>query len=309
MVEPGQRLLWRDGALCAWESATISSLAHPMQRGALVFDVLSFHEGRGPTAGVAVFRLREHVERFLRSLALIGMRSPFDAERLCAATCEAVACTGLRDGLIRISGFVPTLEADLVPRSNDVSVVIAAYARTDMPKRHAAPPCLAIHVPKDVRKAAPDAIPPLAKVAAAYLGPMIARGRALDAGFDEVVLLDRDGHVAEAPTANFFAVYDGALVTPPLGNILDGITRDSILELAREEGIEVQERALGYDELLRADEAFITATSYLVAPIASIDRRPLRLAAPGPLSARLKARFHRVLAGDDPRASAWLARV
>lgn len=297
------RLLWRDGELCPWESATISSLAHPMQRGALVFDVLSFHD---TPMGVAVFRLREHVERFLRSLALIGLRSPYAAERLCHATCETVASTGLREGLIRISGFVPTIEADVVPCSPEVSVVIAAYARADFPKRHASPPALAIQVPPDVRKAAPDAIPPLAKVAAAYLGPMIARGRALEAGFDEVVLLDRDGHVAEAPTANLFAVLDGVLVTPPLGNILDGITRDTILQLARDEGLDPQERHLSHDELLSAEEAFITATSYLVAPIASIDGRALRLAAPGPLTTRLKARFLLVASGQAPRSNEWL---
>jgi len=300
------RMVWRDGELVAWESATISTLAHPMQRGALVFDVLSFHD---TPRGVAVFRLREHVARFLRSLALIGLASPFSAEALCAATCSTVASTGLRDGLIRISGFVPTIEADVVPRSSEVSVVIAAYARTDFPKKHAAPACLAIQVPRDVRKAAPDAIPPLAKVAAAYLGPMIARGRALDAGFDEVVLLDRDGHVAEAPTANLFAVVDGALVTPPLGNILDGITRDTVIALAREEGLRVDERHLVYDELVAADEAFITASSYLVAPIASIDRQPLRVPAPGPITTRCKTRFHRVLSGEDRRSAEWLTPV
>lgn len=300
------RLVWRDGELVAWESATISTLAHPMQRGALVFDVLSFHDA---SRGVAVFRLREHVERFLRSLTLIGLKSQWGVGDLCAATCQTVAATGLRDGLVRISGFVPTIEADVVPRSTEASVVIAAYARSDFPKKHAAPPCLSIQVPRDVRKAAPDAIPPLAKVSAAYLGPMIARGRALEAGFDEVVLLDRDGHLAEAPTANLFVVRDGALSTPPLGNILDGITRDTLILLAREEGIAVHERHLSYDELLAADEAFITATSYLVAPIASVDGHALRVAAPGPVTARLKARFHRVLGGDDPRATEWLATV
>lgn len=304
--ERGERPVWVDGALRPWETATISSLAHPMQRGALVFDVLSFHDG---ARGVSVFRLREHVERFLRSLSLIDLVSPYDLAAISEATCATVRATGLTDGLIRISGFVPTIEADVVARDPRVSVVIAAYARTDFPKKHAAPPCLAIKVPRDVRKAAPDAIPPRAKVSAGYLGPMIARGRALAEGFDEVVLLDRDDHVAEAPTANLFAVRSGALLTPPLGNILDGITRDSILALAREEGLPVEERHLSYDDLATADEAFITATSYLVAPIASVDRTPLRAAAPGVITSALKARFHRVLAGDDPRAAEWLTPV
>lgn len=300
------RKVWRDGAFIAWDDATVSALAHPMQRGGLVFDVLSFHD---TVRGVAAFRLDAHVARFLRSLSLVGLTSRWDARTLCVATCATIAATGLRDGLVRISGFVPTIEADVVPRSSEASVIIAAYSRSDFPKRHAAPPCLRIQVPRDVRKAAPDAIPPTAKVAAAYLGPMIARRRALESGFDEVVLLDHAGHVAEAPTANVMAVVEGALVTPPLGAILDGITRDTLLVLAREESIVTVEEPLDYERLAGADEAFITATSYLVAPIASIDGRALRFEAPGPVTARLKARFLRLLTGDDPHATEWLTAV
>jgi branched-chain amino acid aminotransferase len=185
-----------------------------------------------------------------------------------------------------------------------VSVVIAAYARDDHPKKHKAGPTLRIRVPREVRKAAPDAIPPLAKVAASYLGPMIARKRALEEGFDEVVLLDYQNNVAEAPTANVMCVIGGELVTPALGTILDGITRDTILVLAREEGIPFVERDLNYDELIRADEAFLTATSYLVAPIGIIDTTEKK--APGAITARLKERFTRVIAGSDPRSEEWL---
>lgn len=295
------RKVWRDGELVT--DVTISALAHPMQRGSLVFDVASFHD---TPRGVAVFRLREHAKRLLRSCSIVGLTSPFSLEELIAGTLAAVGATGLREGLIRMQAFVPTIEADLVPRDAKASVVIAAYARTDHPKKHQAPGPLRIAVPRDTRKAAPDAIPPLAKVAAAYLGPMIARRRALESGFDEIVLLDHLGMVAEAPTANVMAVLGGTLVTPPLGTILDGITRDTILTLAREEGVIATERALSYEELLASDEAFLTATSYLVAPIGSIDGRELP---GGPVTAKLKARFARVIAGDDPRAEDWLTPI
>jgi branched-chain amino acid aminotransferase len=298
------RPVWRDGQLIDRSEATISALAHPMQRGSLVFDVASFHD---TPRGVAVFRLREHVARFLRSSAIVGLQPAFDEQQLIEGTRAAVAATKLKDGLIRISGVPPDLEADLVPREPHASVVIAAYARDDFPKKHKSPPNLRIRVPSDVRKAAPDAIPPLAKVAASYLGPMIARRRALEEGFDEVVLLDHRGRVAEAPTANVMCVIAGKLVTPPLGSILDGITRNTILELAREEGVPAEERDLSYEELAAADEAFLTATSYLVAPIAAIDEHPKN--APGPLTARLKARFTRVIAGEDARSAEWLLPV
>jgi len=299
-----RRPVWRDGKIIPSEEATVSALAHPMQRGSLVFDVVSFHD---TPRGVAVFRLKEHVARFLRSCTIVGHASPFDEAALLDATLEAVRATKLREGLIRLSGFPPDLESDLVPRDPRISVVIAAYARDDHPKKHKAPPELKIRVPREVRKAAPDAIPPLAKVAAAYLGPMIARRRALQEGFDEIVLLDHVGMVAEAPTANVMCVLGGELVTPSLGTILDGITRDTLLELAREEGVPFVERDLSYDELVRAEEAFLTATSYLVAPIAAIDETTK--SAPGPITARLKARFTKVIEGEDARSEGWLTPI
>lgn len=298
------RQVWRDGELIDWNEAKVSALAHPMQRGSLVFDVMSFHDTK---AGVAVFRLREHVRRFLRSCSIIGLAPAFDEEALIEATKQTVRATGLRDGLIRISGFPPDLEADLVPRDPHASVVIAAYSRDDLPKNRKAPPTLRIHVPRDTRKAAPDAIPPLAKVAAAYLGPMLARRRALDAGFHEIVMLDHAGNVAEAPTANIMCVIRGELVTPALGTILDGITRDSIVALAMEEGIACTERDMTYAELASCDEAFLTATSYLIAPIEAIDEH--EKGAIGVITSRLKARFMKVISGEDSRSAEWLTTV
>jgi branched-chain amino acid aminotransferase len=291
------RKVWRDGSIITTEEAQVSALAHSMQRGSLVFDVLSFHEGK---RGVAVFRLVEHVRRFLRSASIVGLEVPYSEEALCEATCAAVRETGLRDGLIRMSGYFASLESDLVPIDARATVVISAYARNDLPKRSTSGP-LKIQIP-EMRKAAPNAIPPLAKVAASYLGPMIARKNALSLGFDEIVLCDHEGMVAEAPTANVFAGLGGALVTPPLGCILDGITRDTVITLAREEGISVVERPLTSAELRAADEAFLTATSYIVAPIGSVDGNDMH--APGPLTARLRTRVAETFAGER-----WLTPI
>jgi branched-chain amino acid aminotransferase len=298
------RRLWRDGSLVAWNEATISVLAHPLQRGALVFDVVSFHDGR---RGPAVFRLREHVARFLRSAEIVGYDIPFEAETLAAATREVVDGTGLREGLIRISGFVPTIEPDVVPRDDTASVVIAAYARGDFPRPNPAPRVYHVTIPRDVRRAGPEVFPPDAKVAAAYFGPMLARRRALEGDFDEVVLLDREGRVAEAPTANVFAMIDGVLTTPPLGRILPGITRDAVLAIARAEGIEVAEAPITPEAFAWAEEAFLTATSLPIAPIASVDRRPIADGEPGPITERLRARFARIVADEDPLSEAWLS--
>jgi branched-chain amino acid aminotransferase len=137
---------------------------------------------------------------------------------------------------------------------------------------------------------------------------MLAKREALAAGHHEVVLLDREGRIAEAPTANVFAVRGGQLVTPPLDRVLSGITRDSVLALARAEGIPARESHLTPEELVTADEVFLTATSYPVQAVAAVDGRALG-AAPGPLTARLRAGMLACERGQDPRFHAWVTEL
>jgi branched-chain amino acid aminotransferase len=165
---------------------------------------------------------------------------------------------------------------------------------------------LRITVPRDVRKAGPEIFPPQAKVGASYLGPMLAKRQAQARGYDEVVLLDGEDHVAEAPTANVFAVRNGELLTPPLGRVLAGITRDSVLALARAEGVATREVHLSPEDLSGAEEAFLAATSLPVQGIASIDGHPLKGGAPGPLTVRIRDLLLACERGEDPRFASWV---
>jgi branched-chain amino acid aminotransferase len=292
--------VWLDGALVPRERATIPLMAHAPQRGSLVFDVGSFH--RGPR-GVALFRAREHVARFLRSAQLVGIEVAWTEAALVAAAAEVVSRCGRDEGLVRWSAVFDADEPDLVPRTSVARVCVAAQLLEDPPR--SAP--LRVAVFQDARKIAPDAVPSQAKVAAQYLGPLLARRRAIAEGAEEVVLLDAEGNVAEAPTANVFAVVGGVLFTPPTRYVLAGITRDAVLELAREEGIEAREAPLSLEALVSADEAFLTATSLPLVAISHVNGRPLR-AAPGPLGARLAARLASAQRGEH-RAGAWLHLV
>jgi branched-chain amino acid aminotransferase len=305
--------VWMNGALVPASEATVSVLAHSMQRGSLVFDVAAFH---ATELGPAIFRMKEHVARFLRSAQLVGLDVRFDAGALEEAARACVRARGAAQGLVRWSAFFSSIEAEVVPRVATASVAIAAYAPEDTvppgtkPKQR--PAALRIKVPRDARKAGPDVFPPQAKVAASYLGPMIASQRARAEGFDEVVLLDDEGRIAEAPTANVFAVIDRALVTPPLERVLAGITRDSVLAIAREEGIATREAHLTPEELARAEEGFLTATSFPVAPIASVDGTAIGRSgsgAPGRVTSRLAARLEAIERGRDARSAQWLSYV
>ena len=300
--------VWLDGTLVAAGEARASVLSHAMQRGSLVFDVGALRPGsRGPV----LFRPREHIARFMRSAALVGLQVPWSEDTLLRATHEAARSSGTTSGLVRWSAYIPSPEVDVVPRGDaPTSVAIAVIAPDGT---HGAPPVAKavarVMVPSDVRKAGPEVFPPEAKAAASYLGPMLAKRRALAAGFDEVVLLDGEGHVAEAPTANVFVVRGGTLATPPLGRVLPGITRASVIAIAEAEGIPVREELFGLAGMESADEAFLVATSLPVQAVASVNGKVLPGGAPGPVTARIKEVFVRCERGDDPRFAQWTEYV
>ena len=306
------RSVWRDGALIPWEEARASVLSHSMQRGSLVFDVGAMREtARG---GVALFRAREHIERFLRSAALVGLDVPWSARALLDATLATARERGVSSGLVRWSALLAAPASDVVARAGAVaSVVIAVMTPEDSAgpgePSAAKPAAVRLAISRDFRKADPTVLPPQAKVAAAYLGPMLAKRRALAEGHDEVVLLDREGLVAEAPTANVFAVRGGELVTPTTERVLAGITRASLLELARAEGIPAREAPLSPDDLASADEVLLAGTSLPVQAVAAVDGRPMRAGAPGPMTARLRSLLVACERGQDERFAHWLEHV
>ncbi|HLK35873.1 MAG TPA: aminotransferase class IV [Polyangiaceae bacterium] len=299
--------VWMDGALVPADQARVDVRSHAVQRGSTVFDVGSVN----PTAtgGVALFRPNDHIARLLRSAAIVGLDVRWDSTALLEATVETVRACAASSALVRWSAFVPSLESDLVPNPRSrTSVAIAVITPEDIPASDGPLGPARVKVSREVRKAGPDVLPPHAKVAAAYLGPMLAKRRARAEGYDEIVLLDAESRLAEAPTANVFLVKDGAIVTPPAERILPGITRASVLEIAHALGLPVREAHLAIEDLTRVDEAFFTATSLPLRPIASFDGAPAR-AAPGPVTAILGEALHACRAGADPRFAHWLHPV
>lgn len=299
-------LLWLDGSLIASADATVPVMAHAVQRGSLVFDVGSFH----PTPrGTALFRAREHVARFLRSAAIVGLSHPYDEETLVRAAAEVVRRAvqdggASSEGLVRWSAYFDATEPDLLPARSTAHVAVAAQLLSSAPGTSQAA-TIRVATFDGARKAPPEVFPPDAKAAAAYLGPLLARRRAIAAGADDVVLLDRDGDVAEAPVSNAFAVVSGELWTPPLGRVLPGITRDSVIAIARDEGIVVREERLPREVFRAADEAFLTSTSAPLSPIAWLDGRALT--APGPVTLRVLERLEAARHGRGTEA--WLSYV
>ena len=307
---PPDRVIWRDGEFLPWEQATVHVLAHSLQRGTLAFDYMSVHE---TPKGPAVFRLAEHVQRLIRTCELEGLPLTYTQDALIGACIDTVRRNpGAKS--VKISALIPSIEVELIPQEPFVSVFVAAYdSASDIIARHDKPLHTAQHVAlkieRDIGNRRHDIIAPQMKVAANYTAPMIAKWRARREGFDDVLLLTEDGYVAEAPPSNLFAVSGGELVTPPAEQVLLGITRASVIELAPTLGLSCRESNLTVDELLAADEAFLTATSVGVWPILRIDDTVLGDGKPGPVTSKLRTKLRRICAGEEPDYEHWLTLV
>ena len=306
------REIWLDGAFVAWESATLHVLSHAAQRGSLVFDYMSVCE---IPQGVAVFRLPEHLERFFRSCELIGLRLGYERERLTRAVVETVR-RNPRARAVKVSAFIASVEIDVVPVDDEVSVAIAAYdpatdvmANKKKPSARRGATCR-LWIEKQIHNRRKDIVSPQAKVAANYVSTMAAKERARAAGYDEILLVDEFDQVAEAPTANVFCVdRQGVLRTPTESRVLLGVTRSTILELAIASGIEVREESVLPQELIESSEVFLTGTTAGVWPVVSVDGKTIGTGKIGPVAKALQQRFEQVITGRDPEFAHWLRVV
>ena len=306
-----ERTIWRNGEFIAWQDATVHVLSQSLQRGSLAFDYLSVREAK---RGTAMFRLRDHVERLLRTCELVGLPLDYEADDLVDA-CAATVRSNPGATSVKISVLIPSVEAELIPQDARVAVYIAAY---DNAKdiigpnpgefRHRAELALKIERHKSARR--DDIMPPHAKVAANYTAAMTAKWKARNERFDDVILLDEHGLVTEAPTTNLFIVdANGDLATPPAKKVLLGITRDSIIALAPSIQRRCDERDISVDELIAAPEVFLSGTSVGVWPVVRIDNKAVGNGEVGSVTRQLRDKYQRVVRGEEPAFEHWMHYV
>jgi len=291
--------VWVDGELVDWDHATVHVLSHSLQRGSTVFESLSCQD---TPKGPAIFRLDAHVDRFLESARLTRMSIPFSRDELIEATNETVRCSGLTRCCIRPLAYYVGEELEVVPKHSSVQVIIAVASPIEVPDT------LRAKI-SSFRKLHPDTVPVAAKVAGNYLCAMLAKWEALEEGFDEAILLDCGGNVAEGPTDSLFVVKDGVVKTAPLGTVLAGITRDSVISIAGDMGYNVEEITMPAADLYDADEVFITSTGVGVVPVVQVDDQQIAGGQPGKISHTLRKAYSDAASGRSPQYDAWLAYV
>lgn len=302
-----ERLIWRNGSLVPWGDVTVHVLSQSLQRGTLVFDVMPVYWlKRGP----AILGRDEHLERFEQSAHFSGMTLPASTGELRKGISAAVRANPGCE-IVKISAYYPGLALDVLPVDPKPDVAIAAFTVADLSKAGRAsasgPAKLQI---AESRKMPASVLSPQIKIAAAYTHTVFAKAHARAAGFNDVLFLDEQDHLTESSTQSFFLVCEGILRSAPLDIVLAGVTRRLTLELARDEGIPIKEEPMPRKLLDSAEEAFLTGTTTNVWPISRIDAIELPTPLPGPISARLLARFAALVADEDPVFSArWLQAV
>ena len=298
-------LIWFDGELVNWRDAKVHVLTHTLHYGMGVFEGVRAYE---TDQGAAIFRLQEHTDRLFRSAHILNMQMPFSKAEINEAQRAAVRENNLDSAYIRPMAFYGSEGMGLRADNLKVHVIVAAWnwpaymgeeaktqgikIRTSSFTRH--------HVNITMCKA---------KANGNYMNSMLALREALDSGCQEALLLDNEGYVAEGSGENIFVIRDGVIYTPELTSCLDGITRRTIMEMARARGIEVREKRITRDEVYIADEAFFTGTAAEVLPIRSLDGRIIGEGRRGPVTEMLQTMYFDTVTAKDPFNAEWVTPV
>lgn len=277
--------IWMDGVLVPFDQANVHVLSHTLHYGLGVFEGIRCYEQPNGRAGV--FKLDQHLRRLFDSARMCQLKIPFTQDEVHAACCETIAANGMKSAYIRPIVFLGAGAMGLGARNNPVHVAVAVWdwgaylgdagmqngirAQVSSFTRHA--------INSNLQRA---------KVIGHYVNSILSRYEAIDNGYDEAIMLDHNGYVAEGTGENLFAIRDGTIKTPTVTNILGGITRKTAIEILRYDGLEVVETQFGRDALYVADEVFMTGTAAEVTPVREIDRRVVGNGKPGPITQRVQ---------------------
>ena len=297
--------IWMDGQFVDWRDANIHVLTHTLHYGMGVFEGVRCYE---TTSGSAIFRLKDHTQRLLNSAKIFQMKLGFSKEELMQAQLETVRRNKLKSCYIRPIVWIGSERMGIATNNNKIHIAIAAWpwgaylgeeglakgirVKTSSFTRH--------HVNVSMVRA---------KASGYYINSILAHQEVCGMGYDEALLLDTEGYVSEGAGENLFIVKSGRLYTPDLASCLDGITRDSVMTIAKDFGVEIIEKRITRDEIYCADEAFFTGTAAEVTPIRELDDRTIGEGRRGPITETIQACFFDAVSGKAPKYQSWLSPI
>jgi len=295
--------IWFNGKLGSDQEQQASLASHALHYGTSAFEGIRFYEGDGQSY---IFKLQEHLERMEFSIRSLHIEPPYSIDEMKQAIIDTIRAEGHKSGYIRPFFYAGKSGLGLNPEKSgahvDASVIVLPWGK------YLEENVISVKI-SIVRRINPDANDPRAKVGGIYVNSIRANQEAIGAGFNEALLLDSDGNVAEGSGENIFMVKGGELFTPSLGNILPGITRSTIMQLCAEIGLKVTEKTITPDELKTADELFFTGTAAEVTPIGKLDDVTIGDGHEGPITKQLADAYHAVVTGADEAHKDWLTPV
>ena len=295
------KFVWINGEFVPWADANVHFLNHSLHYGSAVFEGIRCYS---TPKGSAVFRLKDHIKRLFFSASVMGMKIPFTESELVSAALELVKRNDLKECYVRpLVYFSGKMGMDTIGAKVDVGIACwpwGAYLGEDGLLNG-----VSIKISPYIRP--PNNIMPTsAKVAGNYVNSILAKMDALNTGYKDAVLLDLKGNVAECSGENIFFIKGGTIITPSLENALDGITRKSIIQISKDFGVKVEERAIKKEEIFSADECFMTGTAAELSPVVLIDNKKVGAGKVGELTKNIQTKFYEVVHGKDPKYLSWL---
>jgi len=297
--------IWLDGEFVPWDEARVHVLTHTLHYGLGAFEGVRCYDG---ASGPAIFRLNDHTDRLFASAHILGMAIPYSAAEISAACQEAVRVNHLESCYIRPLVFVGEGEMGLAAKTNPIRVSIAVWPWGSYLGEDGVENGIRVHT-SSYQRFHVNSLMSKAKAVGHYVNSILASREARTAGYDEALLLDSQGFVAEGSGENLFIARRGVVKTPPLTSALAGITRDTVLTLLAEQGVPVVEQFFTRDEVYIADEAFFTGTAAEITPVRELDDRQVAAGKPGPITRAVQEAYRRATRGELAGHSDWLAVV
>lgn len=297
--------IWFDGNLVDWRNAQTHVLTHTLHYGMGVFEGVRAYEAQH---GTAIFRLHDHTKRLFNSAKITGMHLPFSQEQINQAHIEVVKANKLASCYFRPMAFYGSNKLGVAPDQDDVQVIVAAWPWGAYLGEEGMQRGIRVQISSFTRHH-PNITMIKAKANGNYMNSIMANTEATRNGYDEAIMLDSNGFVAEGSGENIFIVSDGKLYTPALDAALDGITRRTVMAIAADMQLTVSEKRITRDEVYCADEAFFTGTAAEVTPIREVDGRVIGCGARGPLTTEIQQRYFEIVHGKNTKYESWLTYI
>jgi len=297
--------IWMDGKFVNWDDAKVHVLTHTLHYGLGIFEGIRCYEtGKGS----AIFRLDEHIDRLFNSAHIFLMEIPYSRKDIKNAIIETIKVNRIKSCYIRPLVYIGYGAMGLYPKENPINVSIAVWSWGTYLGDEGLEKGIRIRTSSFIRNHV-NANMTRGKVCGYYVNSQLAKKEAISGGYDEALLLDTEGYVSEGSGENVFIVRNGVLKTTPLTSILEGITRNSILQIAEDEGVGIKEERFTRDELYISDEAFFTGTAAEVTPIREVDGRMIGEGRPGKITKKLQKIFFDIVKGKNKKYKSWLTAI